>query len=75
MIVFPTGHAPVLSGVPQVSILGHDPLLVVLHINDLPHINLNFCVEIFADDVALYHSIRNCLVLQHDLNTLYVASW
>ena len=63
----------VLSGVPQGSILG--PLLFVLYMNDLP-CSLNSCVKMFADDVALYHSVQqedDCLTLQHDLDT--IASW
>ena len=61
---------PVLSGVPQVSVLG--PVLFLIFINDLSD-NIRSSVRLFADDCVLYRNIKsliNCQILQDDLNSL-----
>ena len=61
---------PVLSGVPQGSVLGL--VLFLIFINDLPD-NIRSSVCLFADDCVLYkniHSLQDCLILQEDLTSL-----
>ena len=65
--------APVLSGVPQDSILG--PILFLIFINDLAD-NINSTFRLFADDCVLYRNTRRSgdqQILQDDLNKL--AQW
>ena len=68
---------PVLSGVPQGSVLG--PVLFLIFITDLLD-NIKSSVRLFADDCVLYrniHSLQDCLTLQEDLTSLgqWEADW
>ena len=68
---------PVLSDVPQGSVLG--PIMFLNFINDLPD-NIRSSVCLFADDCVLYrniHSIQDCFILQEDLTSLgqWEAYW
>ena len=64
---------PVLSGVPQGSVLRL--VLFLIFINDLPD-NIRSSVPLFGDDCVLYRNIKSpldCQILQDDLNSL--AKW
>ena len=62
--------APVLSGVPQGTVLG--PLMFILYINDISA-GTNCSIRLFADDCLLYRvvdSTRDAALLQWDLKIM-----
>ena len=65
--------APVVSGVPQGTVLG--PLLFSLHINDITS-DIESEIRLFADDCVCYREIKNVedtVKLQKDIDRL--GSW
>ena len=63
-------NAPVLSGVPQGTVLG--PLMFLLYINDI-NADTNCSIRLFADDCLLYRVVdctKDAAALQWDLKQL-----
>ena len=70
-------QSPVLSGVPQCSILG--PLFFLLYIDDLSHVSFLTCPRLhtFADDVLLYQIIdspEDFISVQENINRVFDGS-
>ena len=66
--------APVISGVPQGTVLG--PILFILYINDIENVLSESRSSSFADDTRLSHAIAkvsDTQILQSDLNS--VVKW
>ena len=64
--------SPVVSGVPQGSVLG--PSLFIIHLGDIGHDIQNSTVSSFADDTRIYKEIKNLQDvkdLQKDLHKIY----
>ena len=57
---------PIVSGIPQGSILG--PLLFIIYINDLPNASNLLKTFIFADDTSLFYSHKDPNQLIHVMN-------
>ena len=72
-----SGWAPVVSGVPQGSVLG--PILFLIYINDLPDV-VSTQSKIFADDTKIYAPVGRSVAsaeLQRDIDrvTQWSVSW
>jgi len=66
--------APVISGVPQGSVLG--PLLFLIYVNDLPDW-IKYDMRMLADDTKIWNRIgglTDCVRLQADLDQLHAWS-
>ena len=67
-----SSHSPVLSGVPQGTVLG--PLMFLLYVNDIgDKVSPQTTTKLFADDCLLYrtiNSVADATQLQQDLDTM-----
>ena len=77
VVIDSSEEVPVLSGVPQGTVLG--PLMFILYINDISE-GVTSTVKLFADDCLLFRRIRTLsdrIALQSDLDRLcnWAESW
>jgi ribonucleases P/MRP protein subunit RPP40 len=65
---------PVLSGVPQGSVLG--PILFIIYVNDITQLwsSGTVSVKLFADDTKLYTVLRNDHALTLSSNGLHFGN-
>ena len=66
--------SPVISGVPQGSVLG----LLILYVDDLCSVINHSSIKFFADDVTIFKKINNrddCSDLQKDLDVIIILDW
>ncbi len=70
---FCSSSRPVISGVPQGSVLG--PLLFVIYnVNDLPTCIANTSIYLFADDTKILQRMDSS-ESQHTLQTAHISTW
>ena len=66
-----SNRSNVTSGITQGSTMG--PTLFAIYINDLPNCPTNQC-KMFADDVKIYNKSFNHVIVQMDINNMFMWS-